>query len=138
MDSKIYVGIDVAKDHLDIALRPEGKTWTIQNNDEEIKELAAQIQIVNPELIVMEATGGLEINVASKLALTGLPVAVVNPRQVRDFAKSTGKLAKTDTLDAQVLAHFAEAVHPEPRYLSDEQSRLLKALIVRRRQIIEM
>lgn len=138
MDSKSYVGIDVAKDHLDIALRPEGKTWTIQNNEEEIKELGAQIQEINPDLIVMEATGGFEINVASKLALIGLPVAVVNPRQVRDFAKSTGKLAKTDTLDAQVLAHFAEAVHPEPRYLSDEQSRLLKALIVRRRQIIEM
>jgi transposase len=138
MDSKSYVGIDIAKDHLDIALRPEGKTWTIQNNEEEIKELAVQIQEINPELIVMEATGGFEINVASKLALIGLPVAVVNPRQVRDFAKSTGKLAKTDTLDAQVLAHFAEAVHPEPRYLSDEQSRLLKALIVRRRQIIEM
>lgn len=138
MDSKSYIGIDVAKDHLDIAVRPEGKTWTIKNNDEGITELAAQIHEIDPELIVMEATGGFEYNVASTLALAGLPVAVVNPRQVRDFAKSTGKLAKTDILDAQVLAHFAEAVHPEPRFLSDEQSRLLKALIVRRRQIIEM
>lgn len=138
MDTKSYIGVDVAKDHLDVAIRPEGKIWTIQNNDKEIKELVTQIQETSPELIVMEATGGLEINVASSLALTGLPVAVVNPRQVRDFAKSTGKLAKTDTLDAQVLAHFAEAVHPEPRFLSDERSRFLKALIVRRRQIIEM
>lgn len=138
MDTKNYVGIDVAKDHLDIAIRPEGRTWTIQNNDEEIKDLVVEIQKINPELVVMEATGGLEINVASSLALENLPVAVVNPRQVRDFAKSTGKLAKTDTLDAQVLAHFAEAVRPEPRFMSDEQSRLLKALIVRRRQIIEM
>ena len=138
MDTKSYIGVDVAKDHLDIAIRPEGKIWTIQNNDKEIKELVTQIQETSPELIVMEATGGLEINVASSLALTGLPVAVVNPRQVRDFAKSTGKLAKTDTLDAQVLAHFAEAVHPEPRFLSDERSRFLKALIVKRRQIIEM
>ena len=138
MDTKSYIGVDVAKDHLDVAIRPEGKIWTIQNNDKEIKELVTQIQETSPELIVMEATGGLEINVASSLALTGLPVAVVNPRQVRDFAKSTGKLAKTDTLDAQVLAHFAEAVHPEPRFLSDERSRFLKAMIVRRRQIIEM
>jgi len=138
MDTKSYIGVDVAKDHLDVAIRPEGKIWTIQNNDKEIKELVTQIQETSPELIVMEATGGLEINVASSLALTGLPVAVVNPRQVRDFAKSTGKLAKTDTLDAQVLAHFAEAVHPEPRFLSDERSRFLKALIVKRRQIIEM
>jgi len=138
MKASIFVGIDVAKDHLDIAIRPDGKTWTIQNNDEGIKELVLQIHTINPELIVMEATGGLETNVASALALAGLPVAVVNPRQVRDFAKSTGKLAKTDTLDAQVLAHFAEAIHPEPRFMSDEQSRLLKALNVRRRQIIEM
>jgi len=138
MNSKNFIGIDVAKDHLDIAIRPDGKTWTIQNNESEINEFVDKIPEMNPELVVMEATGGLEANIASALSIAGIPVAVVNPRQVRDFAKSTGKLAKTDTLDAQVLAHFAEAVRPEPRYLSDEQSKQLKALTTRRRQIIEM
>jgi transposase len=138
MKSLVFVGIDVAKDHLDIAIRPSEKVWTIQNNEKEIEELAKQLKEKEPELIVMEATGGLEMNVANALAIIGIPVAVVNPRQVRDFAKSTGKLAKTDTLDAKVLAHFAEAIRPEARFLSDEQSKQLKALIGRRRQLIEM
>jgi transposase len=138
MDSSVFVGIDVAKDHLDIAIRPGEKVWTIKNNGKEIEELATQLVGNQPELVVMEATGGLEMNVASALAIIGIPVAVVNPRQVRDFAKSTGKLAKTDTLDAKVLAHFAEAIHPEARFLSDEQAKQLKALVGRRRQLIEM
>lgn len=138
MESSRYVGIDIAKDHLDVAVRPEGKVWTIPNNEACIEELAMQIKDLDPELVVMEATGGLEEKVASTLAINDLPVAVVNPRQVRDFAKSTGKLAKTDTLDAKVLAHFAEAIHPKPHFLSDEQSKKLKSLVNRRRQIIEM
>lgn len=138
MNSSVFVGIDVAKDHLDIAIRPNEKVWTVQNDEKGIEELAKQLKEKDPELVVMEATGGLEMNVASALAIIGIPVAVVNPRQVRDFAKSTGKLAKTDTLDAKVLAHFAEAIRPEARFLSDEQSRQLKALIGRRRQLIEM
>lgn len=138
MNSSVFVGIDVAKDHLDIAIRPNEKVWTVQNDEKGIEELASQLKEKDPELVVMEATGGLEMNVASALAIIGIPVAVVNPRQVRDFAKSTGKLAKTDTLDAKVLAHFAEAIRPEARFLSDEQSRLLVAWIARRRQLIEM
>jgi transposase len=138
MESPKFAGIDIAKDHLDVAVRPEGKIWTIPNKETSIEDLAEQLTDLGPELIVMEATGGLEQKVASVLATNGLSVAVVNPRQVRDFAKSTGKLAKTDTLDAKVLAHFAEAIHPEPRFLSDEQSRKLKSLVNRRRQIIEM
>lgn len=138
MESPKFVGIDIAKDHLDVAVRPEGKVWTIPNKETSIEDLAEQLIDLGPELIVMEATGGLEQKVASILSTNGLPVAVVNPRQVRDFAKSTGKLAKTDTLDAKVLAHFAEAIHPKPRFLSDEQSRKLKSLVSRRRQIIEM
>jgi transposase len=138
MDGLIFVGIDVAKEHLDIAVRPSNETWKIQNDEQSAVELAQRLKELQPEVVVMEATGGLEMCVASVLATAGLPVAVINPRQVRDFAKSTGKLAKTDTLDAQVLAHFAEAVRPEARYLSDEQARQLQALVSRRRQLIEM
>jgi transposase len=138
MKSSVFVGIDVAKDHLDIAIRPNEKVWTVQNDEKGIEELVSQLKDDQPELVVMEATGGLEMNVASALSIVGIPVAVINPRQVRDFAKSTGKLAKTDTLDAKVLAHFAEAIHPEARFLSDEQARQLKALVGRRRQLIEM
>lgn len=138
METLFFVGIDIAKEHLDIAVRPSGEMWAIQNEDQSIIELAQQLKELPPVVIVMEATGGLEMSVASALALAGLPVAVINPRQARDFAKSTGKLAKTDTLDAQVLAHFAEAIRPEARFLSDEQARQLQALVGRRRQLTEM
>jgi len=138
MDTLIFVGIDVAKEHLDIAVRPNGETWTIKNDEQSAMELAIKLKELRPAVVVMEATGSYEMCVASVLSITGLPVAVVNPRQVRDFAKSTGKLAKTDTLDAHVLAHFAEAIRPEVRSLSDEQAQQLHALVVRRRQIIEM
>jgi len=138
MDTLIFVGIDVAKEHLDIAVRPNGEIWTIKNDEQSAMELAIKLKELRPAVVVMEATGSYEMCVASVLSITGLPVAVVNPRQVRDFAKSTGKLAKTDTLDAHVLAHFAEAIRPEVRSLSDEQAQQLHALVVRRRQIIEM
>lgn len=138
MDTKKFVGIDVAKDHLDIAVRPDGEEWTIPNDVTSAMELAIRLKNIQPEVIVLEATGGYEMTAASSLAAGGLPVAVINPRQARDFAKSTGKLAKTDKLDAQVLAHFAEAIRPEVRFLSDEQSQKLQALVTRRRQLIEM
>jgi len=138
MDTLIFVGIDIAKEHLDIAIRPSGETWSISNDEQAVMELAQKLKELCPVVIAMEATGGLEMCVASGLTIVGLPVAVINPRQVRNFAKSTGKLAKTDTLDAQVLAHFAEAIRPEARFLSDEQGQKLQALVTRRRQIIEM
>ena len=102
------------------------------------KQVAARLKDLRPELVVLEATGGMEGTAASALAILGVPVVVVNPRQVRDFAKSTGRLAKTDLLDARVLAHFAEAVKPEPRPLPDQQARQFSALLSRRRQISEM
>lgn len=97
-----------------------------------------RLRNLQPELIVLEATGGLQTRVAATLAGAGLPTAVVNPRQVRDFARATGRLAKTDALDAEAIAHFAEAIKPEPRPLSDEESQALQALVARRRQLVEM
>jgi len=133
-----YVGIDVAKNHLDLAMRPSGECQQVGNDERGIRYVVSRLHKVHPTLVILEATGGLEQPVAAALALAGLPVAVVNPRQVRDFAKAVGKLAKTDTLDAKVLAHFAEAVRPEPRPLPDEQAQLLSATLLRRRQIIAM
>src|SRR5437867_12340934 len=102
-----YVGIDVAKTRLDIAVRPSGDQWSAPNDDAGITEVVTRLQDLAPTLIVLEATGGLELPVTAAVAAAGLPVAVVNPRQVRDFARATGRLAKTDRLDAQVLARFA-------------------------------
>jgi transposase len=134
----VFAGIDVSKAYLDVAVRPEEIEWRSSNTDAGAKEVAARLKELDPDLVVLEATGGMEIPVASVLAILDVPVVVVNPRQVRDFAKSTGRLAKTDALDARVLAHFAEAVHPEPRTLPDEQARQLSALLSRRRQLGEM
>jgi len=133
-----FAGIDVSKAHLDVAVRPAEVEWRSPNTDAGAKQVAARLKDLRPDLVVLEATGGMESAVASALAILGVPVVVVNPRQVRDFAKSTGRLAKTDVLDARVLAHFAEAVKPEPRPLPDEQARQLSALLSRRRQISEM
>jgi transposase len=135
-DSPCFVGIDVAKAHLDIAIRPTGVTNRFAT--EKLDELVAFVQQAKPLLVVMEATGGMETPVAAALAAVGVPVAIVNPRQARDFAKALGKLAKTDAIDAAALAHFAEAVRPEPRPLPDAQTRELEALVMRRRQLIEM
>ena len=132
----IVVGIDVSKAALDVALRPGRDAWRCANDEAGIAELLDQLRPLGPSLIVLEATGGLERLVVAALALAGLPVAVVNPRQVRDFAKATGQLAKTDALDAAVLAHFAEAIRPEPRPLPDAQSQALAALVERRRQVV--
>ena len=133
-----YVGIDVAQAHLDIALRPTGEQWRTATTEAAVADLVARLQAELPTLIVLEATGGLEIPVVAALAAAGLPVAVVNPRQVRAFAKAIGQLAKTDALDAQVLARFAEVVQPTPRTLPDEQTQALAALLARRRQIVAM
>ena len=132
------IGIDISKDHLDIAVRPTGERWRVTYSPEQLPALLTRLQALAPERIVLEATGGLEILLATELAAAGLPVVVLNPRQARDFAKATGQLAKTDPVDADVLAHFGEALKPDVRPLPDEQTRALEALLTRRRQLIEM
>jgi transposase len=132
-----YAGIDVAKDRLDVVLRPSGEYVESTNDERGIRSVVRLLLKENVTLVVLEATGGLEQPAAS-LALAGVAVAIVNPRQVRDFAKATGKLAKTDRIDAAVLAHFAEAVRPKPRPLADEHARELSAVVLRRRQILAM
>jgi transposase len=134
----MFVGIDVAKDRLDVHVRPAGERFAVARDGEGIEELARRLSAVTPTLVVLEATGGFETVVAAGLAAAGLPVAVINPRQIRDFARATARLAKTDTLDAAVIAHFAEAVNPPVRLLADPQQRLLGELMARRRQLIEM
>lgn len=134
----IYVGIDVAKEQLEIAVRPGTDSWTLANDETAVDELIQNMIALNPQLIILEATGGLEELAVSMLGAAGLPVVVVNPRQVRDFARSTGRLAKTDRIDAKILAHFGEAIRPEVRPLANEQAHLLSALVTRRRQIAEM
>ena len=134
----LFVGIDVSKDRLDVAVRPTGETWQVPYDAEGISSLAGNLRELVPQLVVLEATGGMELAVAGELALADVPIAVVNPRHVRDFARAAGKLAKTDALDAQVLAHFAEAMQPEPRPLPDATTQELKALVARRRQLVEM
>ena len=133
-----FVGIDVSKAILDVAVLPAGERQSVANDEPGIGALVAHLRGLRPALIVCEASGGLELAMVSALAASRLPLVVVNPRQVRDFAKATGKLAKTDRLDAQVLARFGEAVHPAPRALKDEQAQELEALLTRRRQLVEM
>lgn len=134
----MFVGIDVAKDRLEVHIRPSGETFAVARDGEGLAALTKQLGALAPALVVLEATGGFEVTVAAALAAAKLPLAVVNPRQIRDFARATGKLAKTDALDAAVIAHFADAVRPRPRPVADEQSRALGELVVRRRQVIEM
>lgn len=133
-----FIGIDISKDYLDIADSTTQKTWRASNDETGIADLTKRLSTPAPTLIVLEATGGLEIPLASALAAERLPVTVVNPRQVRDFAKSMGQLAKTDTLDAKVLARFAAAVRPKVRPIKDQETRELTALVTRRRQLVEM
>jgi transposase len=134
----IYIGIDVAKAQADVAVHPTGLQWQAPYTEEGVQELVSRIHALEPTLVLLEASGGLEIPLVSALATAHLPVVVVNPRQVRDFARATGKLAKTDSLDAQVLAHFAEAVRPTPRPLPDAEAKALTALVARRHQLISM
>ncbi len=134
----IFVGIDVSQTQLDMALRPSGAPESFPNDESGIKTLAERLGVVHPVLIVLEATGGIERSLVRALVAAELPVTVANPRQVRDFAKATGQLAKTDVLDAQILARFAEAVRPALRPMPDEMTLDLRALIARRRQITAM
>ena len=133
-----FIGIDVAKAQLEFAGRPSGDTGAVANDDAGIRALVAHCRALAPTLVVLEATGGYEAAVVAALATAGLPVVVANPRQVRDFAKATGQLAKADALDAQVLALFAERVRPTLRALPDDAVRALDALLTRRRQLVEM
>jgi transposase len=133
-----FVGIDVSKDRLDVHVCPSGQAFTAVRDGRGLEQFVNDLRRFAPALIVLEATGGFEITVAAALASAGLPLAVVNPRQIRDFARATGRLAKTDALDAQVIALFAERVRPEPRRLADADSQSLAELIARRRQIVEM
>ena len=134
---EVFVGIDVSRDSLDGATRA-GESFRAANTPAGHAELVARLRPPGVTLVVLEATGGLELPAAAALAAAGIPVALVNPRQVRDFAKAAGKLAKNDALDAAVLAHFAEAIRPPVRPLPDERTRALDALLGRRRQIVEM
>ena len=137
-ESLVFVGIDVSKERLDVAVRPTGEMWQVSHDSLGIGEVMERLETLMPQLVVLEATGGVEMTLAGELAASGLHVAVVNPRQVRNFARATGKLAKTDALDAQVLAHFAEAMRPVSRPLPDSDTRELAALVARRRQLVEM
>ena len=134
----VYAGIDVAKDRLDLALRPSGTVRTVAYDAAGISGLVSELQSLGPSAVVLESTGGLELPLAGALAAASLPVVVVNPRQVRDFARATGRLAKTDALDARVLAHFAEAVRPAVRPLPDSDTQELHSLTARRTQVVEM
>jgi transposase len=136
--SPSFVGIDVAKEHLDIHVVPCGEAFTCPSDPAEVASLVARLQALGPALIVLEATGGYEGLVAGELAAADLPVAVVNPRQVRDFARALGLLAKTDAIDAGVLARFAESVKPRVQPPPSDQDRRLKALVTRRRQLVAM
>lgn len=139
-EAAVFVGIDVSKARLDVCERPSGQTWSSANDEAGIATLVERLQAVRPAVVTLEATGGLEraVVAALGLALGDLPVVVVNPRQVRDFAKATGRLAKTDALDAAALAHFADALRPQPRPLPSAEERALAALVERRRQVVGM
>jgi transposase len=139
----LYAGVDVSKGRLDVSCVRRGETteheaFGVPNDDAGIDALVGRLVEARPVLVVLEATGGFERAVVAALAAAGLPVAVVNPRQVRDFARATGRLAKTDRIDALVLARFAEAVRPAPRPLPDEEAQAFGAILARRRQIVEM
>ena len=133
-----YVGIDVAKERLDIAVRPDDKQWNVTNGEEGIGTLVSGLEELGPALVVLEATGGLELAVTAALAAAELPVVVVNPRQVRDFARATGRLAKTDRIDAEVISRFGEALQPEVRRVRDEDEERFDELLTRRRQVVAM
>src|SRR5205814_7449939 len=133
-----FVGIDVSKDRLDVHVRPDGAAFAVSRDGKGLEALVDRLRVVAPVLIAVEATGGFETIVAAAIGGAQLPLVVVNPAQVRHFAQALGKRAKTDPIDAEVIARFAEAVKPEPRAIPDEATRLLSELVARRRQIVEM
>jgi transposase len=132
------VGLDVAKDSIEVCVLPSGERWRAAQEPHGLAQLVTRLAALAPTLVVMEATGGYEMPVATALAVAQVPVAVVNPRQVRDFARALGRLAKTDAIDAEVLAHFADRVRPAVRLLPDETHQELVALVTRRRQLLDM
>jgi transposase len=138
MEHPCFVGIDVSKAHLDVHVLPSGDSFRVGHDDAGFVTLIARVRPFAPTVVVLEATGGYEVTVAAALAGARLPVAVINPRQIRDFARATGQLAKTDALDARVIARFAEAVRPIARPVPDEQARALGDLVTRRRQLVDM
>ena len=133
-----YVGIDVAKAQVDVAVRPTDDSWGVPHDQKGVRKLVSQMKALKPAMVLLEASGGLELSLVAALAAAALPVVVVNPRQVRDFARATGKLAKTDSLDAAVLTHFAEAVRPPVRPLRDAETQALNSLAARRHQVMTM
>jgi transposase len=135
---KVVVGIDVAKREVEVAVRPSAEQWRVATDDAGLAALVVRLRALGPALVVLEATGGYELPVVAALSAAQLPVVVVNPRQVRAFARAVGKLAKTDAIDAAVLAQFAEAVNPEVRPLADELTQQLQGWLGRRRQVLEM
>jgi len=138
MEAQVYVGIDVSKARLEVALGATGKLLEVANDAGGIASLVARLVELAPALVVLEASGGLQTALVAELGAAGMPVVVVNPRQVREFARASGRLAKTDALDARVLALFAERMRPEVRRLPDAQELELKALVARRRELVEM
>jgi len=134
----LFVGIDVAKDRVDVHVQPIGEAFAVARDGKGLAELAGRLTAMAPRLVVVEATGGFEITVAAAVAGAGLPLAVVNPRQIRSYAKAIGRLAKTDALDAEVIAKFGEAVKPEVRPLPSEEAQALGEMVARRRQLIDM
>jgi transposase len=138
VQSNVFIGVDVSKNSLDVAVGPSGESMRFANSEDGIALLADFIKPLAPTLVLFEATGGWEMNAVRHLAAKRLPLVVINPRQVRDFAKATGQLAKTDAIDARILARFGEAVKPEVRPLKPLELQKLDALNTRRRQIVEM
>lgn len=134
---EVFVGVDVSKDRLDVHVRPSGMSFAVARDSDGVQALAEQLTALRPTLVVMEATGGFETIVAAGLASAGLPLAVVNPRQIRSFAQALGLKAKTDALDAAAIARFAEAIKPEPRPVAEEEAQALGELVARRRQLVE-
>ena len=134
-----YVGIDVAKAQVDVAIRPADDRWRVSHDEAGIGQLVSRLKTLEPVMVLLEASGGLELPLGSSSGEPRqLPVVVVNPRQVRDFARATGKLAKTDSLDAAVLAHFAEVIRPPVRPLRDAETQVLNSLVARRHQVMTM
>ena len=133
-----FVGIDVSKAHLDVAVRPGGATFRVANDPAGVADLVGRLAPLAPASVVLEATGGYEAPALAALQVAGLPAAAINPRQARDFAKATGRLAKTDRIDAEALAHFAEAIRPEPRPVATAERLALDAALSRRGQLVEM
>lgn len=132
------VGIDVSKSFVDVSVYPKGNTWRVEHSPADTTALAEELAELKPAVVVVEATGGLEMSLTATLSVAGLPVVVVNPKRVRDFARATGRLAKTDKLDAQVLAQFGAMVRPQVRPLPDAARLELRALVARRQQLLEM